>query len=66
MASVVRELSCSDVTALAHPARWKRRRLTLSDCVAATSIEEHDNALRYDYPMFSQPMTSADFIDAIG
>jgi hypothetical protein len=25
--------------------------ITLSDCVAATSIEEHDNALKYDYPM---------------
>jgi ureidoacrylate peracid hydrolase len=40
--------------------------ITLSDCVAATSHEEHDNALRYDYPMFSQPMTSAEFIEAIG
>jgi nicotinamidase-related amidase len=36
--------------------------ITLSDCVAATSIEEHDNALTYDYPMFSEPMTSATFI----
>src|ERR1700689_1537546 len=40
--------------------------ITLSDCVAATSVEEHDNALRYDYPMFSQPMTSAEFIEAVG
>jgi len=40
--------------------------ITLSDCVAATSIEEHDNALRYDYPMFSQPMTSTEFIEAVG
>lgn len=39
--------------------------ITLSDCVAATSMEEHDNALRYDYPMFSQPMTSTEFIDAV-
>jgi nicotinamidase-related amidase len=39
--------------------------ITLSDCLAATSAEEHDNALRYDYPMFSQPMTSAEFIEAI-
>jgi ureidoacrylate peracid hydrolase len=38
------------------------RVITLSDCVAATSIEEHDNALAYDYPMFSQPMTSAELI----
>ena len=36
--------------------------ITLSDCVAATSPEEHDNAIKYDYPMFSTPMVSADFI----
>ena len=32
--------------------------ITLTDCVAATSAEEHENALKYDFPMFSQPMTS--------
>lgn len=36
--------------------------ITLNDCVAATSIEEHDSALAYDYPMFSRPMSSAEFI----
>lgn len=36
--------------------------ITLSDCVAATSVEEHDNALKYDYPMFSRPMTADEFI----
>ena len=40
--------------------------ITLTDCVAATSMEEHDNALRFDFPMFSQPMTSTEFIGAIG
>jgi len=40
--------------------------ITLSDCVAATSIEEHDNALAYDYPMFSESMTSTEFIEAVG
>ena len=35
------------------------RVITLSDCVAATSAEEHDNALSYDYPMFSE-VTTAD------
>jgi nicotinamidase-related amidase len=35
--------------------------ITLTDCVAATSQEEHDNAIRYDYPMFSRPMTSGEF-----
>jgi nicotinamidase-related amidase len=38
------------------------RVITLSDCVAATSPEEHDNALKYDFPMFSEPMNSTDFI----
>jgi nicotinamidase-related amidase len=32
--------------------------ITLSDCVAATSEEEHDNAIRFDYPMFSEVMSS--------
>ncbi len=57
MGSAAHKLGFNDVTA--HPARW-------SDCLAATSAEEHDNALRYDHPMFSVPMTSAEFIEAIG
>jgi nicotinamidase-related amidase len=32
--------------------------ITLSDCVAATSTEEHENAIKYDYPMFSDVRTS--------
>src|SRR5262245_24083220 len=40
--------------------------ITLSDCVAATSPEEHENALKYDYPMFSTPMPAAEFIDQLG
>jgi nicotinamidase-related amidase len=32
--------------------------ITLSDCVAATSAEEHENALKFDYPMFSDVMTA--------
>ena len=40
--------------------------ITLSDCVAATSPEEHANALKYDYPMFSTPMPAAEFIDQLG
>jgi nicotinamidase-related amidase len=36
--------------------------VTLNDCVAATSVEEHDNALTYAYPMFSEPMSSSEFI----
>jgi nicotinamidase-related amidase len=38
---------------------------TLTDCVAATSIEEHTNAITYDYPMFSRPVTSGDFTSAL-
>jgi len=40
--------------------------ITLSDCVAATSEEEHANALKYDYPMFSKPMTSEELIAELG
>lgn len=36
--------------------------VTLSDCVAATSMAEHENALKYDYPMFSRPMTAGEFV----
>ena len=34
------------------------RVITLTDCMAATSAEEHDNAIAYDFPMFSLPMES--------
>lgn len=37
---------------------------TLTDCVAATSQAEHDNAITYDYPMFSVPTTAQALIDA--
>ena len=36
--------------------------ITLNDCVAATSMEEHRNAVTYDYTMFSHPMSSGEFI----
>jgi nicotinamidase-related amidase len=39
---------------------------TLTDCVAATSKEEHDNAIAYDYPMFSHPVTAGEFTQALG
>ena len=38
---------------------------TLTDCLAATSPDEHDNAISKDYPMFSRPVTSADFLSAL-
>lgn len=38
---------------------------TLTDCVAATSQEEHDNAIAKDYPMFSRPVTSEEFMTAL-
>src|SRR5262249_16877984 len=41
------------------------RVITLNDCLAATSTEQHDNAISYDFPMFSQPMTSTDFINEL-
>ena len=39
--------------------------VTLTDCVAATSVEEHENAIKYDYPMFSKPMTAREFADTL-
>ena len=35
------------------------RVITLTDCVAATSQEEHDNALTFDFPMFSHPVDAS-------
>jgi hypothetical protein len=29
------------------------------------SIEEHNNAIEKDFPMFSQPMTSHDFMNVV-
>lgn len=39
--------------------------VTLTDCVAGTSAEEHANAITYDYPMFSKPMTGDDFVGTL-
>jgi len=39
--------------------------ITLTDVVAATSQEEHDNAIKYDYPMFSKPMTESEYVKAL-
>ncbi|NOU28305.1 MAG: cysteine hydrolase [Polyangiaceae bacterium] len=36
--------------------------ITLVDCVAGISPEEHANAIKYDYPMFSKPMKSSDLL----
>ena len=36
--------------------------ITLTDCAAATSEAEHDNALEYDFKMFSKPMTADAFL----
>jgi nicotinamidase-related amidase len=41
------------------------RVVTVSDCVAATSQEAHDNAITNDYPMFSVPLTSAEVVAAL-
>jgi nicotinamidase-related amidase len=39
--------------------------ITLSDCVAATSAEEHENAIKFDYPMFSEVMTADAFTEEL-
>ncbi len=38
---------------------------TLTDAVGATSLPEHENAITYDYPMFSKPITTAEFVTTI-
>jgi len=40
--------------------------ITLTDCTAATSVAEHENAISYDYPMFSKPMTADEVIAEFG
>ena len=39
--------------------------ITVTDMVAATSEEEHANALKYDFPMFSKPMPTSDVLAAL-
>jgi nicotinamidase-related amidase len=39
--------------------------ITLEDCVAATSPEEHANAIKFDYPMFSTVMSSGALADEL-
>ncbi|WP_433302826.1 cysteine hydrolase family protein [Actinoplanes sp. CA-030573] len=41
------------------------RVITLTDCTAATSPEEHDNAIAYDYPMFSIPVEASEVVAAL-
>ena len=40
--------------------------ITLTDAVGATSVEEHDSAIKFDYPMFSKPMSTDEFVAALG
>ncbi len=40
--------------------------VTLSDCCATTSKEAQDNALKFDFPMFSKPMTSTAVLAELG
>ncbi|MDR2929955.1 MAG: cysteine hydrolase [Propionibacteriaceae bacterium] len=39
--------------------------ITLTDAVAATSQGEQEAAIKYDYPMFSKPMTTVQYIEAL-
>jgi len=39
--------------------------VTLNDCCAGLSMEEHNNAIAKDFPMFSEPMSSTDFMDKV-
>jgi nicotinamidase-related amidase len=39
--------------------------ITLSDCLAAMSAEEHENAIKFNYPMFSEVMSSLAFAEQL-
>ena len=41
------------------------RVVTVTDCTAATSTAEHESAIRFDYPMFSLPVSADDVINAL-
>lgn len=38
---------------------------TLTDCVAATSIEAQDATIEHNFGMFSNPMSSSEFIETM-
>ncbi len=40
--------------------------ITLTDCAAATSQEEHDNAIKFDFAMFSKRMTAGELLEQLG
>jgi ureidoacrylate peracid hydrolase len=40
--------------------------ITLTDCAATVSQEAHDAALKFDYPMFSHPVTHEQFLNELG
>lgn len=39
--------------------------IPIVDCMAATSIEEHEMAVKHNFPLFSQPVGHTQFIDAL-
>lgn len=41
------------------------RMIALSDCTAATSPEAHQNAIEQNFPLFSQPVDSAEFLNEL-
>lgn len=38
---------------------------TLTDAVGATSLAEHENAIKFDYPMFSKPITTEEYLASL-
>jgi nicotinamidase-related amidase len=40
--------------------------ITLTDCCAATSTEAHQNAIKFDFPMFSKPIPASELIGQLG
>jgi nicotinamidase-related amidase len=40
--------------------------VTVTDCCAAVSPEQHEAAIEFDFPMFSHPMTQAEVLENLG
>jgi nicotinamidase-related amidase len=40
--------------------------VTVTDCCAAVSPEQHEAAIEFDFPMFSHPMTQAEVLGNLG
>ena len=60
LAGFLTNCSVESTMRAAYEKRYKV--ITLTDCCAATSLEAHEAAIKFTFPMFSVPMTSDEFL----